>query len=224
MSLAAAAAALKVHPRTIERRIASGKIQSRRADDGQLQVLVDVPDTQPTMCSSSPEALETVKELAQDQVTLATGSASAIVRLAQTDAQRARHDLALVRHEVEQVRRSAKLAWLTVGSMAAVVCAAVAWATYTITRSTSQIETLNATSHQIESEARQFLSERDAARQEADRARLAGAEASGRLAAYQEQAQQQAQLVATHAKQSDNRPTTRPANIIQRLADAMAGG
>ena len=33
MTLAEAAAAIKVHPRTIERRIAAGKIQTRRADD-----------------------------------------------------------------------------------------------------------------------------------------------------------------------------------------------
>ena len=44
MTIAAAAATLNVHPRTIERRIASNKIQSRRTDDGQQQVLIDVPD------------------------------------------------------------------------------------------------------------------------------------------------------------------------------------
>ena len=219
MSLAAAAAGLRVHPRTIERRIASGKIQSRRTDDGQLQVLVDLPDTQTANFATSPEALETVKELAQEQISLAAGSASAIVRLAQTDAQRARHDLAVVRQEIVQVRRSAKIAWLSVGSMAAAVCLAVGWATYTITRSNDQIESLNQTSRRIQSEAQHLLTERDAARQDAERARLTGAEATGRLAAYQEQAQ----LAATQAKQVDKRPTTRPASVIQRLADAMAG-
>lgn len=222
MSLAAAAAALDVHPRTIERRVANGKIQSRRADDGQLQVLIDLPDTRdtrPTGLGASPDALETVKELAQDQVSLATGSASAIVRLAQSDAQRARHDLELVRHEVGQVRRSARIAWITVGSLAAIMCVAVAWATYAITQSDAQIDSLNQTSRRIESEAQHLLTERDAARADAERARLSGADAGGRLAAYQEQAQ----LAATQAKQSDKRPTTRPANVLQRLADAMAG-
>jgi hypothetical protein len=213
MSLAAAAAALNVHPRTIERRIASGKLQSRRADDGQLQLLVDVPDTQ----HASPQALETVKELAQDQVSLATGSASAIVRLAQSDAQRARGELELVRQEVGLVRRSARFAWITVASMSAIVCVAVGWTTYTITKSRSELNELNRTSQRVELQAAQLVAERDAARHDAQRAQLAGAEASGRLAAYQEQAQ-------LAAKQSDNRPTTKPiASILQRLAGTMAG-
>ena len=44
MTVAAAAATLNVHPRTIERRIAAGRIESRRTDDGQLQVLINAPD------------------------------------------------------------------------------------------------------------------------------------------------------------------------------------
>src|SRR3954454_20820889 len=96
LTIAAAAATLDVHPRTIERRIASGKIQTRRADDGQVQVLVDVTDEP---ASSIADPLEAVRELAQDQVSLATGSASAIVRLAQTDADRARGELERVRQE-----------------------------------------------------------------------------------------------------------------------------
>src|SRR5262245_36215318 len=96
LTIAAAAAMLDVHPRTIERRIASGKIQTRRTDDGQVQVLIDAPDRPQTPIA---DPLETVRELAQDQVSLATGSASAIVRLAQADADRARGELDLVRQE-----------------------------------------------------------------------------------------------------------------------------
>ena len=47
MTVAAAAATLNVHPRTIERRIASAKIESRRTDDGQLQVQINAPDDPP---------------------------------------------------------------------------------------------------------------------------------------------------------------------------------
>ena len=219
MSLAAAAAALNVHPRTIERRIASGKIQSRRTDDGQLQVLIDVPDTHATNSGPSPAALETVKELAQDQVSLATGSASAIVRLAQTDATRARHELELVRQDAGQARKSAKFAWSTVAAMSAVMCIAVAWGTYAITKSRVQVDLLNRTAQKIEHEAEQLIADRDEARHEIERARLAGAEATGRLAAYKEQAE----LAARQANQSDNRPTTKPSNVIQRLANAIAG-
>src|SRR4029450_10378140 len=95
MTIAAAAATLNVHPRTIERRIAAQKIQSRRTDDGQLKVLITAPNTP----DSAPDPLETVKELAQDQVTLATGSASALVKFAQDDAQRARQELSIARQE-----------------------------------------------------------------------------------------------------------------------------
>ena len=104
--------------------------------------------------------------------------------------------------------------------MAAVVCVAVAWATYTITKSNADIDQLNQTAARIEREAERLLAQRDEARQDAQRARLAGAEATGKLAAYQEHAQ-------LMSNQSDNRPTTRPStrpsNVIQRLADAMAG-
>ena len=58
MTVAAAAATLNVHPRTIERRIASGKIESRRTDDGQLQVLINAPDDS----SAGAEAFETVDQ------------------------------------------------------------------------------------------------------------------------------------------------------------------
>src|SRR5215831_736325 len=102
MTVAAAAATLNVHPRTIERRIASGKIESRRTDDGQLQVLINAPDDPP----AATEAFETVKELAQDQVSLATGSASALVKIAQDDAARARHELDIVRQEAVVARHS----------------------------------------------------------------------------------------------------------------------
>src|SRR5215213_9050874 len=103
MTVAAAAATLNVHPRTIERRIASNKIECRRTDDGQQQVLIDVPDT----AEPGPDPLETVRELAQDQVSLATGSASALVKFAQDDAQRARNELSIARQEADTARRGA---------------------------------------------------------------------------------------------------------------------
>src|SRR3954468_10982688 len=135
MTVAAAAATLNVHPRTIERRIASAKIESRRTDDGQLQVLINAPDESP----AGAEAFETVKELAQDQVSLATGSASALVKFAQDDAQRARHELALVRHEASRARRQAIIGWSAVGAMAVAICVAVGWVSHSITRTEDQV-------------------------------------------------------------------------------------
>jgi hypothetical protein len=213
LTLAAAAAALNVHPRTIERRIASGKIQSRRTDDGQLQVLLlNAPDETPT----TPDPIETVRELAQDQVSLATGSASAIVRLAHADADRARAELDLARHDAGRARKGARVAWTTVGLMSGIICTAVGWTTYRITRASEQVRSLEDRAAFVENEAKQLLVERDRARQDAETARLEEAEATGRLAAYVEQAQLRSRV-------SDTRPTTRPSDFLHRIADAIAG-
>src|SRR5437762_12714175 len=100
MTVAAAAATLNVHPRTIERRIASGKIESRRKDDGQLQVQINAPDDPP----AGAEAFEIVKELAQEEVSRATGRSAALMKFTQADADRARHELDLGRHDVARAR------------------------------------------------------------------------------------------------------------------------
>jgi hypothetical protein len=218
MTVAAAAASLNVHTRTIERRIAGGKIDSRRADDGQLQVCIDVPD----MPVASPDPLETVRELAHDQVSLATGSASAIVRLAQADADRARGELDLVRQDAGRARQSARIAWMSVASMAAAICVAVGWTTFRITQSREQIRALEQRSQAVENESRELLAQRDAAKRQAEAALISSAEASGRLAAYQEQARLVAEVRAASSS-SDKSPTSRPLNLAQRIASVMAG-
>jgi len=205
MTLAAAAATLNVHPRTIERRIASQKIESRRADDGQLQVLVAAPD----MPDTAPDPLETVRELAQDQVSLATGSASALVKFAQDDAQRARHELEAVRHDARCARRGASIAWSAVGAMAISICIAVGWVSHSITRTTDQVRALDDQARQARSQTQEVLAQRDQAVLDAQTARIAQARADGQLAAYVEK--------------SDKRPTTRPANLMGRIAAAFEG-
>ena len=213
MTIAAAAATLNVHTRTIERRIAGNKIQSRRTDDGQLQVLIDVPDT----AEPAPDPLETVRELAQDQVSLATGSASALVKFAQDDAHRARTELSFVRQEAATVRRGARFAWAAVAVMAAGICGSVAWVSHKVTRADADIRALNAHAQTMEAEARQLLDERNKAQTLAQAAEVERAEAAGRLAAYVEQAEKQAEILA------DKRPTTRPTSLLERLAGAIGG-
>src|SRR3954447_16080236 len=212
LTIAAAAATLNVHPRTIERRIASGKIQTSRTDDGQVQVLVNMPD-EPAAVS---DPLETVRELAQDQVSLATGSASAIVRLAQADADRARGELELVRQEAVNARRGSRVAWSAVAVMAIAVGGAVGWTTHRVTRADDELATLRETATRTEAEAQKLLADRDAARKEASTARLAGAEATGKLAAYVEQAQLQ-------ANSPGKRPASQPTTVLQRIASVLAG-
>jgi hypothetical protein len=206
MTVAAAAATLNVHPRTIERRIASAKIESRRTDDGQLQVLINAPDESP----AGAEAFETVKELAQDQVSLATGSASALVKFAQQDAERARHELDLVRHDAGRARQSAKVAWLGVSAMAAAVCIAVGWTTHKITRSDDDIRMLTQQAQAIREDADRMHLQRDAALTEAEQAKISQAQTAGHLEA-----------VTETAKKPDIRPTTRPATFLQKLASTI---
>jgi excisionase family DNA binding protein len=206
MTVAAAAATLNVHPRTIERRIASGKIESRRTDDGQLQVLINAPDDP----LAATEAFETVKELAQDQVSLATGSASALVKFAQDDAARARHELDIVRLDAGRARQSAKFAWLAVGAMAAAVCIAVGWTTHKLTRSDDDIRALTQQAQATREDADRMRTQRDAALTEAEQARIAQAQTAGHLEA-----------VAENEKKSDTRPTTRPTTFMGKLASTL---
>lgn len=221
-TVASAASVLNVHPRTIERRIASGRMQSRRADDGQLQVLVDMPGP----VESQPDPLETVRELAQDQVNLATGSASALVRFAHDDAERARQELVLVRQESDRVRRGSRWAWGSVATMAAVVCLAVGWTTHRVTKSDAEIDRLNEHAAAVERAGREILTERDAARAELATAQVEAAAATGKLQAYQEQAETTAEALAKVQNEaklvSDTSPTTRPASIFETLATTFS--
>lgn len=212
MTVAEAAANLKVHTRTIERRIASGKIQARRADDGLLQVLINLPDAP----ESAPDtAIEAVRELAADQVTLATGSASALVNFARNEAQRAHEELTIVRQDAGRARRSALVAWCVVALLGVGATIAVGWTASKITRANADVRRLTDYADKIEAESQRLLAERDTARQDAQAARLAGAEASGKLAAYVEQHQH---LLEIQAKG----PTTRPNSLLQRLATALS--
>ena len=207
MSIAEAAASLKVHPRTIERRIAGGKIQTRRADDGLLQVLINLPDT-PDDALDNTNALETVRGLAADQVSLATGSASALVKFAQDDAIRSREEVAFVRQDTRRARIGALIAWCVVALVGVGVTVAVGWTAQKITRANEDVRHLSDYVDKMEAETQKLIAERDAARQEVQQAKIASAEATGKLAAYVEQA--------------NNRPTTRPTNLIGRLASAFS--
>jgi hypothetical protein len=130
MSVAEAAASMKVHPRTIERRLAANKIDSRRNEDGQVQVLVIVPDA---VQSVSDGALETVRELADRQVDIAAGSASALVHIAQQQAMRAENQLILAREDAGRYRREAHISLAFVAAMLLFVIVAVGWCAHIIT-------------------------------------------------------------------------------------------
>ncbi len=164
--------------------------------------------------------METVRELAQHQVTLATGSASALVRFAQEDAHRARTEISIARQEADSARQGARFAWAAVALMTVSICGAVGWVTHRVTKSDADIRSLAERATLMESEGQQLLDERNNAQTIAQAAEVERAEAVGRLAAYVEQSEKQAELLAT---QSDNRPTTKPTTLIQRIAGAIAG-
>jgi len=205
MSIVHAAANLNCHTRTIERRIASGKFQSRKGDDGITQVLLDVPD----MPEPGPTAIETVKELAQDQVSIATGSATALVKFAQADAERARMEMELVREEAIRVRKSSRFAWSSVAAMGACVIIAVGWTTHRITKADAQIQNLNTQAAELRQQSDLLLADREQARKEVIAARWAEGEAKGRL--------------IQAADMSAKGPTTQPTTLISRVANVFLG-
>jgi excisionase family DNA binding protein len=230
MTVAEAAAYLRVHPRTIERRLAAGKLASGRAEDGQVVVKIDVPDEPEPVTAADASvndfAFETVRELADRQVDIAAGSASAIVRMTQELAERATQDLAVAKQELQLARRSSRLAWVTVGllggSLTAGLMGTITWSGRTLADERANVRVLGEKIAELKQDrqalARDLGAERDAARraelaarQDLEDVKLARAKIEGELAVY--------------ARQADARPasaTTRPANVIQRIAAAIA--
>lgn len=118
LSVAAAAARLGVHPRTVERRAASGKLTARRAADGSVQIEMPAEPSKPTA-----EAVADVLAVQADrQIQLAGAIVGASER-----------ELATMRTELAEVRRSSRWAWRSVAAVVALgslgaVCSAWTWA------------------------------------------------------------------------------------------------
>jgi hypothetical protein len=224
LSVAAAAASMGIHPRTVERRMVAGKIQSRRSDDGQVQVLITVPDTVEPVSS---EAFETVKELANQQVDLAVGSGSALVRVAQEQAMRAENQLLLARQDAGRYRRETQMAMGLVACILLMVILAVGWCTRTIT--TAQSDARRASDKAVVAsdsairaveEAKLAKAELDAQRQQLgeqlDAALIAKAKAEGELAAYKTE-------LSSVVEMTQKRPATQPSTFIGRMTQAFVG-
>ena len=103
------------------------KSNPKENDDGQVQVLVTVPDTVEPVSS---EAFETVRELANQQVDIAAGSASALVRVAQEQAMRAENQLLLARQDAGRYRKEMQMAMGLVACILLMVILAVGWCTH----------------------------------------------------------------------------------------------
>ena len=216
LSVAEAAASMKVHPRTIERRISSGKIDSRRNDDGQVQVLVNLPDTPPPVDSVSSETLETVKELANQQVDIAAGSASALIRVSQDQMMRAESELALARQDARRYRRESQLALLAVAAVLLLVIGAVGWCTRVMTTSQDNARRASDNAAQAAQRAQAAESALSIQQQQLNDAILARAKAEGELNAYKEGLKDVVQMTRKV-------PDTQPTSFIGRMGQAFIG-
>jgi hypothetical protein len=217
MNVAEAAAAMRVHPRTVERRIAAGKIESRRNDDGQVQILVSVTESPDTSAAMHNDALVTVRELADRQVDIAAGSASALVRVAQEQTIRAENQLVLAREDAGRYRREAQMSLGLVACMLLAVIVAVGWSTHAITAAKADADnavTRAATAADI---ARQAASDRDDTRARLEKSLVDQARAEGELAAYRTE-------LATVIEQTKRKAAaTQPSNLVARIEQAFAG-
>jgi hypothetical protein len=218
VTVAEAAAALKVHPRTIERRIKSASLQSRRADAGQVEVLIDTPDPDSSTMS---DPLSVVAGQADQQVQLALGATSALVKGAQEDARLARHDSQraweethLARRETQNARHGARLAWALVAVMGVGAGIAVAWTVATVTRARADLEHTRTELQQMSDTAGRSTAERDRLRGDLEEAEIDRAKSQGELAATKTAAIQNARQ---QAKNNDSKVSDKPPDSLSAM-------
>lgn len=209
VTVAEAAAALKVHPRTIERRVAGGKLQSRRDEEGQVQVLVDLPDDDGQM----PDPLSVVADQAESQVQLAVSASTALVRQAQTETAIARQYADHAWDETRRVRIGARWAWGLVAAMVVLTVGAVGYTSHVLTKVSLERQQLSEKVKALSDNAERFASERDRLRDEVGEARLAAARAEGEARALSRPVN-----VTLFSSTPSTRPTTQPTQP-QPLAD-----
>ena len=215
LSIAETAASMRIHPRTVERRAAAGKLQSRRNDDGQVQVLIDLPEPEPTPEPVNAEVFETVREMADRQVDIAAGSASALVRAAQEQAMRADHQVTLAKQEAARSRRETQMALALVAVVLLFVVVAVGYCTSTITSARAEARTAKERADAAEATAKRVTDDLTTNRDQLSAARSAQANAEGELRAYKTG-------VATVIEQTKPVAATRPTTITGWVAQ-LAG-
>jgi hypothetical protein len=212
LTLAEAAIALKVHPRTVERQIKSGKLQSRRTEGGQLEALISVADE----ISSASEALAVVAGQAENQVQLALGATSALVKSAQEDARLARTETQRAWSEARIARRGAGAAWATVGVMAAGLMVAVGWTSSALTRSQVELHHSVRQVQEMSDTVEKLSTEREHLRGQIEDANERRARVEGELAA-----RMVADRVAASLATPRSAATTHPAGVMEKIANIL---
>jgi hypothetical protein len=178
-TIAEAATVLEVHPRTIERRIRSKRIQSRRTDDGQVQVMIELPEP----VGQQSDALSVVADQAENQVQLAVSASSALIKQSQADAALARRDAERAWDETRRVRLGATWAWSMVALMVASSIVAVGWTTYALTKSSAEQTAATNQLRSMSDTVRQVSAERDVLQKQVSDARESAARADGEASA-----------------------------------------
>ncbi len=225
LTLEQAAVTLKCSLRTIERRIAGGKLQVRQTNDGRREALIDLPDTGAPAAQMTDAAVAAVSEHADERARIAVDAAKALTVAAdrqvglyrelsdraRDDAERAwdqiqhvRHDMELARSEIIRVRKSSRFAWATVALLSAITTAAIAFSAASITSANSDLKHMSSQIVHWRTLADTRVQDLDRADAEAQQARLAAANAEGQLHAIEKM-----------------RPTTRP-TFLEALSATLS--
>ena len=104
LSMAGAAATLNISTKTLSRRLKAGRFESRRSEDGRVEVLVDVPDT-------GPHLTDALAQQGERQLQLAGGAITAWQDLAET-----------TRRDLRQARRTGAVGWTVAAALVLATC------------------------------------------------------------------------------------------------------
>jgi hypothetical protein len=240
-----AAVTLKISTRTIARRIAKGEIESR-LNSGRREVYIDIPsapEVEATLegeLQPDPVYEQTVRQTVTANAAPGTDveTTTALI-LAEDRARRAemaitviQQSTAIVREEVYRARSGARWAWGVVAAMAACVMVAVGWTTTNVTKNQQQADSLKERMAQVNEASEKLEQDRQDLASQLNKAREATARIEGQIQELRSEAETtKAQLETARdaaAKEAGAReaaakisPTTRPASLAHRLANAL---
>jgi C4-dicarboxylate-specific signal transduction histidine kinase len=225
-TLEEAALTLGISSRTLHRRITRNEVETR-LNNGRREVLVEIPDPpepqemqqadahpQPTPVSVSHEESPQADNVRQTMLALSED------RIRRTDLaiMAYQQSVNVVAADARRTRNSARLAWSLTGTMIVALFLCITWATHRLTAAEGQVQRLSDQVETLSASAQQREAEATALRQQAASATVSAAKTEGELSATQKEL---SAMREQFGKSSE--PTTRAANLIQRLSSALAG-
>lgn len=220
-----AAQAIGITERSVLRRVAAGKVDSRLDDDGRRVIAVDLPDAvmtpgmtpvgdnlTPGGDADQQDRREghDANRVGDNQVMTLVGDARQSMQIAVASSQQ----LAVVaQRQADRYRTSARAAWSLVGVLTVGIVAGVAWSVRDVTTTRIENRVLLNQVKDRKTAVDAVAVERDQIRDQLDRARLDAARTAGEI--------QGKLTVVEHdliqARQLIKPATTRPASLLQRL-------